>query len=92
MTVAHSAETICATYRDGYDLVQRIRAKRKARKLLRKDCPQGRDSIDELEQSLTKGDTSIKSQLDRDCARFGEAYATGDRQFSRDQSLLLNEY
>ena len=87
-TVLSSVEAVCSTYRDGFDLIQRIRAKRKARKLLRKECPQKDESIDDLERSLGKGNSVIRGEFDHDLERIGDSFGSGDRLCSTEEPTI----
>ena len=83
LAVVACVAAVCSAYHDGGELVQQIKAKRKAKKaLLSQDAPCGPNdgSTTELEKSLSRGEGVVRSQFDRDFKRFGETFATGDRR------------
>ena len=71
---------MCSAYHDGAELVQHIKAKRKAKKALQQ-APQIDETTQELSLSLSRGEGIVRSQYDRDFKRFGDAFASGDREF-----------
>ena len=82
LAVVACVAAVCSAFHDGGELVQQIKAKRKAQKaLLSNDAPSEANyaSTTELEMSLSRGEGVVRSQFDRDFKRFGETFATGDR-------------
>lgn len=83
LAVVACVAAVCSAYHDGGELVQQIKAKRKAQKaLLSNDAANAANyaSTTELEMSLSRGEGVVRSQFDRDFKRFGETFATGDRE------------
>ena len=70
---------VCSAYHDGAELVQHIKAKRKARKALKQGSKID-ESTRELSLSLNRGEDVVRSQYDRDFRRFGDSFASGDRE------------
>ena len=83
---------IVSAYHDGAEILQQIKAKRKARKLGRQDLLT-ESSTQELELSLHRGEDVVQSQYDRDYKRFGAAFADGDGKSTdrRRKSFPLTE-
>ncbi|KAL9104625.1 MAG: hypothetical protein Q9163_000429 [Psora crenata] len=77
LAVVGCVAAVCSAYHDGAELVQHIKEKRKARKAL-KQAPQVDETTQELEQSLSRGEGTVRTQYDRDFKRFGESFANGD--------------
>ena len=77
MSSADSETSIGSAYHDGAEILQQIKAKRKARKAARQDLLT-ESSTQELELSLHRGEDVVQSQYDRDYKRFGAAFANGD--------------
>ena len=71
---------VCSAYHDGAELVQQIKAKRKARRALLQNASSQHVATSELEMSLHRGEGVIRSQYDRDFRRFGKSFAQGDRK------------
>lgn len=91
LAVVACVAAVCSAYHDGGELVQQIKAKRKAKKaLLPNDTPSDPNnaSTTELEMSLSRGESVVRSQFDRDFKRFGETFATGDSGSRLDFSFL----
>ncbi|KAL9130233.1 MAG: hypothetical protein Q9217_001526 [Psora testacea] len=82
LAVVGCVAAVCSAYHDGAELVQHIKAKRKARKAL-KQASQVDETTQELEVSLNRGEGVVRSQYDRDFRRFGDPFASGD-QVARD--------
>jgi hypothetical protein len=93
--VVSCVAAVCSAFHDGAELVQQIKAKRKAQKGLQSTTRGGVGARDEsstaaaptqtstieLEMSLSRGEAVVRSQFDRDFKRFGEGFAVGDREF-----------
>ena len=79
-----------SAYHDGTELIQHIKAKRKAKRALQ-DGSAIDTSTQELEQSLKRGEVVIGSQYDRDFKRFGDSFALGDRMHAP-PLILPSEY
>lgn len=75
--------SVCSIYQEGFDLVRQIKSKRKTRKAVRQ-APQLDETTQELEQSLVRGEGTVRAQYDRDSRRFGEPFAKGDRTSQSD--------
>ncbi|KAL2046681.1 hypothetical protein ABVK25_011653 [Lepraria finkii] len=67
--VSDCVATVCSAYQEGFIGIQNIRAKRK----------QLESSPQELEGSLTHGETAVKDQYEKSRRRYGEASALGDQ-------------
>ena len=72
--------TVCSIYQEGFDLVQQIKSKRRAKKAVRQ-APQLDETTQDLEQSLVRGEGIVRAQYERDSRRFGEPFAKGDRMY-----------
>ena len=72
--------SVCSLYQEGFELVQQIKSKRRTKKAVRQ-APQLDETTQELEQSLVRGEGTIRAQYDRDSRRFGEPFAKGDRTY-----------
>lgn len=72
--------TVCSIYQEGLDLLLQIKAKRRAKKAVRQ-APQLDETTRDLEQSLLRGEGTVRAQYDRDSRRFGEPFAKGDRMY-----------
>lgn len=81
LAVVGCVAAVCSAYHDGAELVQQIKAKRKARKALLQEAASQNSSTQELEQSLSRGEGIVRDQYDRDFRRFGDSFANGDRKF-----------
>ena len=77
LAVVACVAAVCSAYHDGAEILQQIKAKRKARKAARQDLLT-ESSTQELELSLHRGEDVVQSQYDRDYKRFGAAFANGD--------------
>jgi len=75
--VVACVSALCSAYHNGGEILQQIRAERKARQAVRLDAFT-EDSTHDLEISLARGEDVIQSQYDRDFKRFGQAFADGD--------------
>ena len=78
-TLVSCVETITSAYLEGVRLVQKIQAKRKTADSLQNGAGD-EGSLQELEQSLHQGETTIRTQYDRNFRRFGNSFAMGDRE------------
>ena len=67
--VSDCVAAVCSAYQEGFVVIQNIRAKRK----------QLESSAQELEGSLTHGETAVKDEYEKSRRRYGEAFALGDR-------------
>lgn len=81
LAVVACVAAVCSAYRDGSELVQQIKAKRKAKKALLQEAASQNSSTQELEKSLSRGEGVVRDQYDRDFKRFGASFANGDRKF-----------
>ena len=77
LAVVACVAAVCSAYHDGAEILQQIKAKRRARKAARQDLLT-ENSTQELELSLHRGENVVQSQYDRDYKRFGTAFANGD--------------
>ncbi|KAL8792821.1 MAG: hypothetical protein Q9195_004550 [Heterodermia aff. obscurata] len=77
LAVVACVAAVCSAYHDGAEILQQIKAKRKARRAARQDLLT-ESSTQELELSLHRGEDVVQSQYDRDYKRFGAAFANGD--------------
>ena len=73
--IAVRVAAICSLYRDGAEILRKIKAKDQARKVL------SALSTQELELSLHRGEEVVQSQYDRDYKRFGTVFTNGDGQW-----------
>lgn len=80
-SVSACVASLSSSYHDGAELIQHIKAKRKSRNTFQ-DA-----SIDvsahDLESSLNRGESAVRNQYERTYKRCGDAFAQGDRMFSR---------
>lgn len=83
LAVVACVATVCSTYHDGAELLQQIKAKRKAQKALLQVVPSQTVFTADLETSLSRGEGVVRSQYDRDFKRYGALFAHGDRGFPR---------
>jgi len=67
-TVAHRVTALCSAYHDGAHALAQIKAKRKGLDI----------SAQELELSITHGESSVSNQYHATYKRFGEPFAHGD--------------
>lgn len=67
--VSDLVASVCFAYQEGFVLIQNIRAKNKQLPPL----------AQQLETSLTRGETAVNGQYEKSRIRFGEIFALGDR-------------
>lgn len=77
LAVVACVAAVCSAYHDGGELLEQVTVKRNARKVARRDALID-DSTQDLRLSLTRGESVVQSQYDRDYRRFGAAFADGD--------------
>lgn len=78
---------VCSAYHDGAELVQQIKAKRRAKRALLQEASTQNTSTEDLEISLARGEGTVRSQYDRDFKRFGASFANGDRKCQTTSTL-----
>ena len=71
--------SLCSAYYDGAELIQQFKANKNSRKTFQ-DGPIG-ISAQELESSLSRGESAVRIEYERIHKRCGEAFAQGDRTF-----------
>lgn len=79
-TVVASVNAICVACHDGVELLHHIKAKRKARRALQDVVSAFDSSTEELQLSLNRGGGIVRTQYDRNFSRFGQSFASGDRE------------
>lgn len=70
---------LSSAYHDGAELILKIKAKRKSRNTFQDASIVA--SAQELESSLNRGVSAVRSQYERTYNRCGDAFAQGDRTF-----------
>jgi hypothetical protein len=73
---------VVACYNDGYELLQNVRLVRLKNKTNRMAQAE-MDQIRELEMSLTRGQSVVSSQYEREFRRLGDSFAQGDGKTDR---------
>ena len=73
--------SLCSAYHDGNELIRQIKGSRKNRKTFRNAS--GDISIQELELSLSRGESAVRNQYELTYKRYGDAFAQGDRKSTR---------
>ena len=89
-SVSACVASLSSAYHDGAELIQHIKAKRKSHNTFQDASIDA--STQELESSLNRGESAVSNQYERTYKRCGDAFAQGDRMFSRHKysELLLN--
>ncbi|MCJ1225268.1 hypothetical protein MMC12_001917 [Toensbergia leucococca] len=77
LAIVGCVAAVTSAYHDGFELVQEIRAKRKAKRDLQRISSQ-ESSTQELQESLYRGQEVVQSQYNHDFRRYGNAFRIGD--------------
>lgn len=80
-SVSACVASLSSSYHDGTELIEQIKAKRKSRNTFQDASIDA--SVQELESSLNRGESTVRNQYERTYKRCGDAFAQGDRMFSR---------
>ena len=76
-TVASRVIVLCSAFHEGADILSQIKVRRKGLDI----------SAQELELSITRGESAVKAQYDTTFRRLGDFFAQGDREFNHDTVL-----
>ena len=78
-SVSACVTSLSSAYHDGAQLVQQIKATRKSRNTFQDASIDA--SAQELESSLNRGESAVRTQYERTYKRCGDTFAQGDGTF-----------
>lgn len=84
-SVVAYVDAISSAYQEGVRLVHKVQAKDKPTKA--QYAAVDEPAVQELEQSLHQGETTVRTQYERNLKRFGSAFAVGDSEYQPSAQL-----
>lgn len=84
MAVEECVQLVCNAFEHAAELLRQVRTSRALHGSRPQDAALVKDmQIQDLQLSLNRGGSVIRSQYDRDYKRFGTIFANGDRELSQ---------